>query len=476
MSWKIPLRYRNSLAFRLTALYTITGVLAVVVVLGGSYFILKGQLTQQMDQSLLNEIEEYAALIAVQPLNVVRDVLDQEVMSEGSNTLFFRIFDADGKPIFATDLNAWAGSDSNRTHILAALQGRTVFENFQQTGEPFPARIVYSRISNGRVLQIGETTAGNALVLRHFRTVFFLVTLVLALCSLVTGWLLARSTLKSLQRVTRAARAISAGDWSCRVAVSDRGDEIDILALAFNEMIERIQVLVRELRNVSDDIAHDLRTPITRLRVAAENLLRRDAPRAEQEETAVVILESCDELLGLINTMLEISQTEAAGILDATVSVDYSALVEDVCDLFRPAAEDKGINFVTNIKPSVFVRGDIRTLRRALANIVDNAVKYTDADGEVSVLLDVQGARVATRVKDTGPGIHDEHIEKIFSRFYRVDSSRTEGGNGLGLSLSRAICRAHGGDVTVRSTVGVGSDFLMLLKGAEKKLEPSTRT
>jgi signal transduction histidine kinase len=247
------------------------------------------------------------------------------------------------------------------------------------------------------------------------------------------------------------------------VPISHRSDEIDELAVSFNEMVDQIQTLIRELREVTDDIAHDLRTPVTRMRVVAEAALSRVGDSGDSEVLASDIVEECDQLLELINTMLEISQTAAGARPLAREQTDLTALVEDVGDLFESAAEDKGVALVLERGERILVYGEPKRLKRAIAHIVDNAIKYTEPGGSVRVSCARAADAAELTVRDTGIGIAAGDLEKVFSRFYRADKSRSEGGNGLGLSLSRAILRAHGGDVTVASVPGEGSQFLVTI-------------
>ena len=459
----------KSLAFRLTLMYACICAVSLGAVLAFSYLALEGTLRRKLDEGMLNEVEEYASLLAAQDMEVMQDVLDEEAVSEGTDRVFFRMLDKTGNVILTTDMRAWTDVDVKRPYLLAALEGETVLDTHRHEGRTYPARIVYGWVGPELVLQLGESTAWNAEVLYHFRQVFAVVAVGFLFCSVVAGGLMARRALSGVQRVTQAARDISAGTWDSRVPLSHRQDEIDELAAAFNEMIERIQVLIRELREVTDDIAHDLRTPIARMRVAAETALGEPEANLGQQEMAGSMLEECDHLLGLINTTLEISQTEAGARPLARSQVDISAIAEDVCEFFRPAAEDKGVTTDFTEHPGLVVDGDPGKLKRALAHIVDNAVKYTSSGGQVSVTCERRNSAAIVSVMDTGQGIPEEDLEKVFARFYRVDQSRSQGGNGLGLSLSRAICRAHGGDVTVTSEPGEGSSFELSIPVPAKK-------
>ncbi|MCG6534230.1 MAG: HAMP domain-containing histidine kinase [Syntrophales bacterium LBB04] len=249
-----------------------------------------------------------------------------------------------------------------------------------------------------------------------------------------------------------------------RVPVKTRGDEIDQLATTFNQMLDRIQNLLSELKEMTDNIAHDLKSPITRLRGAAEVTLTTGKSLGEYQAMAASTVEECDRLLDMINTMLLISKTEAGVDKLILEEIDLPRLIRDACELFRPSAEDKAITLSCETLEGLRLIGDIRMIQRMLSNLLDNSIKYTGPGGKVEVSLSSNGPRhLLICVKDTGIGISTAELPRIFERFYRGDQSRSQTGIGLGLSLARAIARAHGGDITVTSVLGEGSTFAIIL-------------
>jgi heavy metal sensor kinase len=278
------------------------------------------------------------------------------------------------------------------------------------------------------------------------------------------GWFMARRAVAGVETVTQTARQISEGSLKERVPVKKHQDEIDQLALTFNQMLDRIQTLVNGIREMSDNIAHDLKSPITRIRGISEVTLTTGASDKDYETMAASTIEECDRLLDMINTMLVISKTEAGvNKLDAQ-EMDIGAVVRDACELFQSPAEDKDIRLVCDVQGNFGISGDNRLIQRMIANLFDNAIKYTPAGGSVRVTVYPENNHsVAITVKDTGIGISDGNLSRIFERFYRCDPSRSEAGIGLGLSFARAIARAHGGDITVTSIPEKGSTFIVTL-------------
>jgi signal transduction histidine kinase len=270
---------------------------------------------------------------------------------------------------------------------------------------------------------------------------------------------MARQAVSGVEAVTRTARMISGGNLEERVPVKGRGDEIDQLALTFNQMLDRIQSLLTEIKEMTDHLAHDLRSPLTRIRGHAEVTLTTANSLKEYKAMAASTVEECDRLLDMINTLLLISKTESGVDTLSFEEIDLTALMQDACELFLPTAEDKGVTLRCDVPERSLLAGDTRKIQRMLANFLDNAIKYTPSEGSVIVSLEEKGEDLVISVKDTGIGVAPSDLPRIFERFYRSDQSRSQVGIGLGLSLARAIARAHGGDLTATSLPNQGSVF-----------------
>jgi len=299
--------------------------------------------------------------------------------------------------------------------------------------------------------------------LAQFRQIFgATIALVMVFAGLL-GWFMAKRALRDVEGVTQTAQAISGSDLQQRVPVKGRAEEIDRLATTFNDMLDRIQKLITETKEMTENIAHDLRSPITRIRGMAEMALIAGRTIDEYEAAAASIIEDCDRLLEMINTMLYISQTEATAGKLTTEEVDMTGVVRDACELFQPVAEDKGVNLVVEIDSDLRVRGVLQWLQRMLANLIDNALNYTPSPGTVTVSVCGDEKLGIIAVKDTGIGIAQDELPHIFRRFYRCERSRSQPGTGLGLTLVEAIVHAHRGQIAVTSTPNVGTTFTVTL-------------
>lgn len=285
------------------------------------------------------------------------------------------------------------------------------------------------------------------------------------LLSLSAGWFLAWRALLGVQEVRRTAQSIARGEFNSRVPIKGTGDEIDQLAVTFNGMLAQIETVLSGMKEVNDNIAHDLRSPITRMRGMAEVTLA-GQPEAQDYQMALArVIEECDRLLGIINTMLDISEAEAGIARLKMTKLDLSEMVRDVTDLFSPVAEGKHINLTARATDPLLICADARKLQRILSNLMDNAIKYTPDGGSVTISSSATDEEACIVVEDTGLGIADTDLDHIFDRFYRAEKSRSEPGSGLGLSLARAFVMAHGGTIKVKSSIEKGSQFIVTLPG-----------
>jgi signal transduction histidine kinase len=281
---------------------------------------------------------------------------------------------------------------------------------------------------------------------------------------------MARRALVGVETVTQTARRISVGSLEKRVPVKKGVDEIDQLAITFNQMLDRIQNLDTGIKEMSDNIAHDLKSPITRIRGIAEISLSSESSLSDYKGMAGSTIEECDRLLEMINTMLVISKTEAGVSQLDRRQMDIAGLIHDACDLFQSPAQDKSHKLVCHTPDKFIISGDIRLIQRMIANLLDNAIKYTPTGGSIFVALRSKRASASISVKDTGIGISEKDLPHIFERFYRCDPSRSRTGTGLGLSFARAVARAHKGDITVDSAPNKGSTFTIIIPQGQREV------
>jgi len=269
---------------------------------------------------------------------------------------------------------------------------------------------------------------------------------------LAGGVFVTRRVLKRIDAMTATSETIMAGDLSGRLAVAGTGDEFDRLAHSLNAMLERIEALMIGLKEVSDNIAHDLKTPLTRLRNRAEGALRTAKTEDDWRAAMEATIEESDGLIRTFDALLMIARAEAGQARESMVDLDYADLVLNVCELYEPLADEQGLDFSVEAVP-LKVHGMGELLAQALSNLIDNAIKYAapveGGRGRIAVSLTQDGGDAVLTVADSGPGIPAADRERVVERFVRLEASRTRPGSGLGLSLVAAVARLHGGSLAL---------------------------
>jgi signal transduction histidine kinase len=430
-------------AFRLAALYLTLFATSVLALLAFIYWSTANFVEQQTEETLNAEVQGLVEQYAQRGISGLVQVIAERSAGERGDAMIYLVTDPRGRPL-AGNLSAWPQAETIRPSLISfPVETRSDGES-----ERHRARAVVFNIPGGFRLLVGRD--------QHDAHVFRQrVTKALAWAGLLTlglglagGIVMSRNMLHRVEAVSNTAAEIIHGDLTKRVPLSGSGDEFDQLARHLNEMLDQIERLMAGMRQVTDNIAHDLRTPLARLRSRLEVALleRPDAGRCAEVMRETIA--EADRLLGTFNALLSIAEAEAGSRRETMTKLDLAEVARSVAELYEPLAEEKGLALTVRAEGAVPVRGDRHLLAQAIANLLDNALKYTPAG---SVALSVAGGPEGVRVEvaDSGPGIPPEQRGAVFDRFVRLEGSRSTPGNGLGLSLVRAVAQLHGGTVTL---------------------------
>jgi signal transduction histidine kinase len=359
------------------------------------------------------------------------------------------------------DLNRLSAADPD-TRADAESWMTLPEEGDEEDGEVL--EVATGALPDGARLTVGQNSEGRQDFLEQFRNTLAAMLVIVMVTGVAVGGFLSLRALRPLQDFLALLRAIIAtGRLNARAPVTGRGDELDKLGLLFNTLLDRIQVLIIGMRNTLDHVAHDLRTPMTRLRGAAETALQGEASPAALREALAHCVEESDRIMAMLNTLMDISEAETGAMKLETGRVSVHDLVRQVMELYGDVAAEKEIAVTPNVSPALMLTADRNRMLQVLANLLDNALKYTPRGGHVSITGGLVAGQVVLTVTDTGIGIPMEELPKIWDRLFRGDKSRSQRGLGLGLSLVKAIVSAHRGAVGAENFGPQGARFTVSL-------------
>ena len=417
---------------RIGVWYATLFVVGSMAIVSLTYALTAASLAQRDRQIINSKLGEYAAAYDRGGIGGLADTVQAEQRA-APERLFVRVVDRGAEAIVLSQPQGWD---------VARLDTGSL------------------RMADGTLVQVGKSADAREDLLSRFRAALGIVTLSVALIALAGGALATQSALQPIRRLIAAVERITAtGRTDERVPLARRRDAIDELTSLFNAMLDKIEGLVRGMRGALDNVSHDLRTPMTRLRASAELALAAPPDADRDREALADCVEEADRVLVVLTTLMDITEAESGAMPLRREPVALADIVSRAMDLYRDAADAKGITLSTRIVTDVTVSVDRTRLEQVAANLLDNAIKYTPPGGRVEVTAGRDGDRAVLQVSDTGMGIPADEQLRIWDRLFRGDRSRAERGLGLGLSLVKAIVEAHGGTVSVDSQVGRGSTF-----------------
>jgi signal transduction histidine kinase len=454
----------NSLLFRLTILYATAFTILSTIGFLVFYYRIYDVAMDRLDDELKDEVGIFAERLETSGLAAVCSSISDEMKTEDPAEVFYRLFDFRGETFISSDMSAW-GSVAKQ-EILQEMQRLGLTDNIRNLeieASGKKARMITATLGPGAVLQVGESLEDVEEYLGIFIKLFSVLMICVIAVSTFVGWLLARRATMDMNEVTRTAQEISEGDHTRRVRIRGRLWEIERLGDTFNHMLDRISSLLKSMKEINDNIAHDLRSPLARIRGIAEMSLLNTSSVEAYQEMAASTIEECDNLIEMINTMLDITEAEAGVNGTQPEPTDLVKIIKEACELFRPIAGSKQVLLSTNLPQSLIVVSDHSKLQRIVTNLLENAIKYTPENKMVTITAVRRDDQIKVDFKDMGIGISEKDLPYIFDRFYRCDQSRPNDGVGLGLSLVKAYIESLNGSIDVESVSDQGSCFTLRL-------------
>jgi signal transduction histidine kinase len=429
-------------AFRLAALYFLVFAASVLGVLLFVYLTSADFVERQTEATLDAEITGLAEQYAQRGLSGLVQIVAARSAGDRGDAMVYLVTDREGKPL-AGNIDAWPAGLSTHSVWLSFVLERKAGGRVEA-----PARGRLFTIPGGYRLLVGRDISDAAAFRSQVRTTLMWAGLIALGLGLIGGTVMSRNMLRRVEQVNRTSERVMSGNLSDRVPLNGGSDEFDQLAANLNRMLDQIERLMTAMREVTDDVAHDLKTPLSRLRSRLELALGDPSDAATQNEAIRAAIGEADHLLATFNALLSIAELESGARGGQGGPVDLSEVALSVAELYQPVAEEKGFTLAVATEPGAMILGDRHLLSQALANLLDNALKYAGV-GELEIRVSRRDGQAILEVADRGPGIAEGDRHAVLDRFVRLEPSRNTPGNGLGLSLVRAIVRRHGGTVAL---------------------------
>ncbi len=454
-------------SLRLTLWPSLLFLVSALGVLTVSYFVIKEELNLQERDVIEFRLKQYASEYEQGGMGAVRMLASLRKGRE-QKAFFVRLADGHNQTLFLRDKEDWAEFSPEVLSEIFPARGST--PSWISLDSPQGGALLVGALwlPDGYLLEVGRSTEAVQNLLSAFRTATLVVVLVFLPLSLAGGVFLASRLLRPLHHLTATVQQIVAtGKFDARVPARDRGGELHALVRLFNEMLERIERLIRGMSDSLDNVAHDLRTPITRIRQKAQAALAPGRDLESARDALAECVEETEHVNTLLNTLMDIAEAESGLVKFASQPVRLDAVIAAAMDAYQEVAEEKGVSITNQVPDDCVASGDATALRRVFVNLLDNAIKFTPAGGQIRITAECLGAMVEVRVADTGRGIATEDLPRVWDRLFRGDKSRSERGLGLGLSFVHAIVKSHGGTASVESTPGTGTTITVALPAAE---------
>lgn len=449
-------RFYKTLGFRLTFWYSSIFILSSLTLSIVSFAFVFSTMRDNR-KTIQSQLAEYRSIAEESGIQAIDKMIREQRNPSRRTSFFVRIIAPGNKTVLLSHPRLWEEFDFMS---FDDRQGEGRWQYFTSHRDTGLLEVTSVRLANNQILQVGKSIQDREDILERFRDTLLATMIPMIMIGLGGGAFLAYRALRPIRALVQTTQSIvETGRMDLRVPESNTHDELEELVRLFNSMLGRIEGLIKGMRDALDNVAHDLRTPMTRLRGTAEMCLEEQSSHEQYKEALVACVEESDRILTLLNSIMDISEAETGTMRLKLGTLNLTRLIREMLDLYQYVAENNNIVVSMDCGEDVCIAADLNRMRQVVANLLDNAIKYSQPGGRVVISVRLVGNQAVISFRDTGIGIPAEELPNIWDRLYRGDKSRSQPGLGLGLSLVKAIVRAHRGDVEVHSEPGVGSDF-----------------
>ncbi|WP_297887443.1 HAMP domain-containing sensor histidine kinase [Sulfurihydrogenibium sp.] len=452
------IKFFSRITIKIILLYSFTLLTSLLISFFMVYSFFEIYLENKTKDDLIEKAKAYKILYKQEGLSGLKNQIIKEAEIIKNVEIFFKIYDKKGEII----LNTNTGIHTKNLVINLENYGKLNPDTYILTTVDYFDIIIY-KLSNKHILVIGKSKLDNNKLLNRLTEIFYKAGTIVFLLSLVGGILITTSITKKIKNISNTAKDIATSmKLDRRVPITGTKDELNDLALLINDLLDRIEQLVKTLKETTESIAHDLKTPIARIRSSTENLLIKNNLSTECSNLLVYIIEETNSLNQMIEDLLTLSKLESGTFVLQKEKINLSNIVKKLYNLFKDYALTKSITLKLNITDEIYINGNEKYISRAIANLIDNAIKFNKENGEVVIYLYEDQENVILKIEDTGIGIPEDKLDKIFEKFYRVDESRgVYSGSGLGLSLVKAILQQHDASIELFSKENLGTTIVI---------------